>query len=209
MQRNSFFVVYIGEASKISKEVRNLDDNMILDLYWKRSESAIDETAAKYGRYCTTIAMNILKNIEDAEECVNDTYLKAWNAIPPGRPAMFSAFLGKITRNLSLNKYKEQHAQKRGGNKITLILNELEGCIPSSHSAEIEYESTIIISTINDFLYSLDSEYRIIFVRRYWYMDTIQSIAQRFEISQSKVKSMLFRTRKKLKIYLEKEGVVL
>ena len=115
-----------------------MDDTMIIDLYWERSESAINETALKYGNYCTKIAMNILQSREDSEECVNDTYLKTWDAIPPQRPAKLSAFLGRITRNLSFNKYKARSTQKRGGTDIELLLSELEDCIPSSSSVEAD-----------------------------------------------------------------------
>jgi len=186
-----------------------MDDELILDLYWARSESAISETAKKYGSYCTKIAVNILQNNEDAEECVNDTYHKAWDAIPPQRPSNFRAFLGRITRNLSLNKYKEQRTRKRGGDNIALIYSELEKCIPSGSNVEKEYESNLVISAINSFLLSLDKESRIVFVRRYWYADPIQAIAARFQMSESKVKSMLFRTRKRLRTHLENEGVIL
>lgn len=186
-----------------------MDDNIILDLYWARSESAISETAAKYGKYCSKIAMNILQNNEEAEECVNDTYLKTWNAIPPERPIILSSFLGKITRNLSLNKYKEQRTKKRGGHEIALILDELEECIPSNGNVENQCESNIVVETIDTFLFSIEAENRIVFVRRYWYADSIQTIAGRFQMSESKVKSMLLRTRNKLKIYLKKEGVII
>ena len=185
----------------------NVEDKTIIDLYWQRSEAAIQETAIKYGSYCLKIAMNILANQEDSEECVNDAYLKMWNSLPPQRPHIFSAFLGKITRNLSLNKYKERRAQKRGGGEITLLLGELSGCIPDSSNVEAEFELKQITEVINTFLYSLDKEERIVFVRRYWYGDSIHTISQHFGISESKVKSKLFRTRKKLKIYLEKEGI--
>ena len=186
-----------------------MNDEMILDLYWARSESAINETAKKYGNYCLAIATGILQNNEDAEECVSDTYLKAWEAIPPQRPVIFKSFLGKITRNLSLNKYKEHKTKKRGGGEIALMLSELEECIPSRSNVETEYESNQVIEIINSWLLSLERENRVVFVRRYWYADTIKIIAARFKISESKVKSMLFRTRKILKTYLEKEGVVL
>ncbi len=186
-----------------------MDDEMILDLYWERSESAINETAKKYGGYCLTIANNILRNNEDAEECVNDTYHKTWDTIPPQRPTIFRAFLGKVTRNLSLNKYKEQRTQKRGGDDIASIYSELEDCIPSNSNVEMEYESSLVIGAINSYLLSLDSENRIVFVRRYWYADSIQAIATCLQTSESKVKSMLFRTRNKLKTHLENEGVIL
>lgn len=186
-----------------------MDDDLILDLYWARSESAINETAKKYGSYCLAIAGNILQNNEDAEECVNDTYHKTWDTIPPQRPTIFRAFLGKVVRNLSLNKYKEQRTKKRGGDDIALMYSELEDCIPSKNSVEMEYESNLVIGAINSYLLSLDRENRIVFVRRYWYADSIGAIATRFQMSESKVKSMLFRTRNKLKTYLENEGVIL
>jgi RNA polymerase sigma-70 factor (ECF subfamily) len=181
---------------------------MILDLFWTRSESAISETAKKYGNYCFAIAANILKNKEDAEESVNDTYLKAWAAIPPQRPTIFSSFLGKITRNLSINKYKAQRTDKRGGGEFPLLLSDLDECIPSRENTELEFESGQIIEMLNSCLRSMDSESRIVFVRRYWYFDSIKTIASRFQMSESKVKSTLFRTRKKIKSYLEKEGVI-
>ena len=186
-----------------------MDDDMIIGLYWVRSESAISETARKFGNYCFAVAANILQNNEDAEECVNDTYLKAWNAIPPQHPSNFRSFLGKITRNLSLNKYKERRTKKHGGGEIDLVFSELEDCIPSDNSVEMECEANLVIEAINSFLLSMDSVRRIVFVRRYWYADPIQAIAARFQMSESKVKSMLFRTRRTLKTHLEKEGVVL
>ena len=190
-----------------------MDDDTIIDLYWTRSESAIDETAKKYGHYCAAIANNIVQNNEDAEECVNTTYLKTWESIPPQRPAVFRSFLGKITRNLALNKYKGLRAKKRGGGEIDLILDELEECVQSNNSSnnsiEIECESDLIVKAINSCLLSLDGESRTVFVRRYWYADPITAIAIRFQMSESKVKSMLFRTRKRLRVYLENEGVTL
>jgi RNA polymerase sigma-70 factor (ECF subfamily) len=184
-----------------------MDDIMIINLYWERSESAISETANKYGDYCTKIAMNILHNKEDSDECVNDTYFKTWNAIPEQRPTLLMSFLGRITRNLSLDKYKERRTQKRGGGEVELLLDELENCVPSGSNVEEEYETGLIAKTIDNFLDSINSESRVVFVRRYWYADSVESIAERFSMSESKVKSMLFRTRNKFKLYLEKEGV--
>ena len=182
---------------------------MIIDLYLERSESAINETALKYGNYCSKIAMNILHNKEDSEECVNDTYLKTWDSIPPQQPTKFSAFLGRITRNLSFNKYKARNTQKRGGSDMELLLSELEDCIPSESSVEMEYEAGQTAKIIDRFLTASTPENRILFVRRYWYTDSIADIAERFSMSESKVKSSLLRTRNKLKDYLEKEGVTL
>ena len=184
-----------------------MDDERILDLYWARSKLAIYETANKYGHYCFAIANNILQNHEDAEECVNDTFLKAWEAIPPQRPSVLRVFLGKITRNLSLNAYRKQRAVKRGGDEIALLYSELEDCIPSSRDVEREFESNLIIGAINSCLLSLDGESRMVFVRRYWYTDSIKAIASRFQMSESKVKMVLLRTRKKFKKFLEKEGI--
>ena len=182
---------------------------MIIDLYWARSEAAISETANKYGHFCAAIAMNILHSNEDAAECVNDTYLKTWDAIPPQRPTFFSAFLGKITRNLALNKYRAQRTKKRGGGEMALIYSELEGSVPSKSNVEREYEASLAVEVINSWLRSVEKESRIIFVRRYWYLDSIQTIAKHFKMSESKVKSMLYRLRQALKTQLEKEGVTL
>jgi RNA polymerase sigma-70 factor (ECF subfamily) len=185
----------------------NMTDNKILDLYEARSESAISETAKQYGTYCTTIAMRILQNNEDSEEIVNDTYLKAWNAIPPQRPPVFSAFLGRITKNLSLDKHKARKTQKRGGNEIALLLSEIEEFVSSGYNLEKEVDSKVFKELIEKFLFSIEKNDRLIFVRRYWFNDSITAISERYDMSESKVKSSLFRTRKKLKTHLEKEGV--
>ena len=174
-----------------------------------RSESAINETAKKYSAYCTAISMNILNNREDSDECVNDTYFKAWNLIPPHRPMIFSSFLGRITRNLSLDRYKMRKTQKRRGDETALLLSELEDCIPTALTVEEEIEAKFLEKAIDDFLSNAHEEERILFVRRYWFADSITCIAKRFSISESKVKTRLFRTRNKLKNYLEKEGVVI
>jgi len=186
-----------------------MDDEKILDLYWARSESAIQATGEKYGAYCTAVAQNILRSSEDAAECVNDAYLKTWESIPPQRPAVFRVYLGKITRNLALNRYKAQHTQKRGGDEMTLLFRELAECLPAADHVEQDYESSLVAAAINACLRSLDSEMRMVFVRRYWYADSVRAIAQRFHMSESRVKSMLFRTRKTLKSHLENEGVFL
>lgn len=183
-----------------------MTDMEILDLYWARSESAISETARQYGSYCIAIAMNILRNKEDSDECVNDTYLKTWNAIPPQRPAVFSSFLGRITRNLSLDKYKARKAQKRSGDETALLLSELEDSVPAAHRVEDAVEAGFLEETIENFLSAIQLEDRVLFVRRYWYADSIAGIAKRFAMSESKVKTNLFRTRSKLKHYLEKES---
>jgi RNA polymerase sigma-70 factor (ECF subfamily) len=187
--------------------VKRLTDTQILDLYEQRCENAIAETARQYGAYCTAIATRILNNREDAEECVNDAYLKAWNSIPPNRPAAFAAFLGRITKNLSLDKYKARKAAKRSGEEFTLMLSELEACIPSRTSVESQVESNILTEHIENFLSEIGKDDRVFFMRRYWHGDSIEDIARRFSVSQSRVMSSLFRTRKKLKTKLTKEGV--
>lgn len=186
-----------------------MTDIELIELYCRRSESAIGETAKQYGTYCTTIAMNILHNKEDAEECVNDAYMGVWNSIPPERPAVFSSFIGKITRNLSLNRYRDKKVQKRGGGETALMLSELEGCIPSGRNVEDDVDVKILTEIIDRFLISIREEDMIFFVRRYWYGDSIIEIKERFSVSESKVKVSLHRTRNKLKEKLKKEGIML
>ena len=186
-----------------------MEDTKIIDLFWARQETAIVETDRKYGNYCRSIAMHILSNQEDTEECVNDTWMKAWECMPPQRPDILSAFLGKITRNLSISRYRMTHAKKRGSGEMDLLLNELEECLPSAQSVEQEVESRETVQAINQFLYGIERESRNIFVRRYFYADSVKEIAERFGISESKVKSQLFRMRNRLKEHLEKEGIVL
>lgn len=184
-----------------------MEDARIVDLYWARSETAIDETSAKYGKYCYAIAHNILANAEDADESVNDTYLAAWNSIPPQRPSVLSSFLGKITRRISIDKWRTRNAEKRGGGEIILALDELSDCVPSSRNVEQEVEAAILGKLIDNFVMSLPITERRVFICRYWYLDPIASICQQFGFSQSKVKVMLHRTRNSLRYYLEKEGV--
>lgn len=186
-----------------------MDDSKIIELYMDRSEQAISETARKYGRYCHYIAYNILHNNEDSEECVNDTYLRTWNSIPPKRPNKLQTFLGKITRNLSLNKYEKQSAEKRGSGQVPLILDELTECIPADRSSETLVEDMVIKETLDRFLDNLSADARKIFVRRYWYMSSVKEIAEEYGLSESKVTVTLFRTRQKLKTVLEKEGIAL
>lgn len=185
-----------------------MEDNTIIDLYWKRSENAISETATKYGGYCYSIAYNILFDREDSEESVNDTYLAAWNTIPPRRPQMLVTFLGKITRYISLDRWKNRNAVKRGKGQVPLVLDELEECVASGDSVENAYLEKEALECINGFLGALPEIERNVFLCRYWYMDPIQDIAKRFDYSESKVTSMLYRIRGKLKIHLEKEGIL-
>jgi RNA polymerase sigma-70 factor (ECF subfamily) len=176
-----------------------MQDGQIVELYFARKEEAIAATSAKYNSYCMQIAMNILHNREDSEECVNDTYLAAWNSIPPQRPEKLAAYLGRLTRNLSLNRYKSMNAARRGGGELALSLNELDECI-ADNSAEQNAEDTGRL--ISEFLYTQHKETRQVFVRRYFYNDSLADIADRFGMSDSKVKSMLHRTRLALKAYL-------
>ena len=186
-----------------------MDDNQIVNLYWKRSENAISETDKKYGRYCHYIAYNILCDEEDSRECVNDTYLKAWEAIPPHRPNRLAAFLGKITRNISLNRYKYNNADKRSAGQVPLVLEELQECIPSAESTEQVIDDLSLAVIFNQFLSGLSEERRNIFMRRYWYLNSVKEIARDFEMSESKVKMSLLRSRNELKRLLEEEGITL
>ena len=181
-----------------------MDDHSIIEMYLARDEKAIRETQTKYGRLCHSIAYNILRNTEDAEECVNDAYLGVWNAIPPARPKSFTAFISKITRNLSLKKLEYYTRDKRSVN-MTVSFSELEQILPDSEAENISEER--LGELINSFLKTQKSEIRRVFVRRYYFFDSVEDIARTYSFSQSKVKSMLYQTRKKLKEYLSKEGI--
>lgn len=183
-----------------------MDDQAIVELYWNRSEHALSETSAKYGKYCYSIAYNILENSEDADESVNDTYLAAWGTIPPNRPAILSTFLGKLTRRISIDCLRKRIADKRGGGEVTLVLDELEDCIAGKQNVENAYIHKELTEAINCYLDTLTQMERNIFLCRYWYLDPIAVIASNFGLSQSKVTSMLYRLRKKLRLQLEKEG---
>ena len=184
-------------------------DTEILDLYWNRDEHAIMETQKSYGNYCYSIAYNILHTREDSEECVNDTWLRAWNAIPPNRPGRFALFLGTITRNLSFDRWKYKNTLKRGNGEMDIALDELEECVPASVTTEDAIEEAELQRNINSFLGTLKEQERNIFLRRYWYAEEYNEIAKRYEMKLNTVKTTLFRVRGKLKVYLEKEGVVL
>ena len=184
-----------------------MEDSRIIALYFQRSEEAISATAAKYGNYCFSIARSILSDSEDAKEAVNDTYMGAWNAIPPHKPNSLSAFLGKITRRISINRFLANHTAKRGGGEPELALEELSDCIPSRRDVEQEMEAAELTRILNRFARELPDTERRVFVRRYWYLESVGQIAEQLGFSQSKVKSMLFRTRNKLRNVLEKEGI--
>ena len=183
-----------------------MDDKSIVQLYWERSEQAIAETDAKYGKYCYSIAYNALANNEDAEESVSDTYMAAWNQLPPHRPSVLATFLGKITRYISINRWKARNTIKRGGGELLLALDELGQCVDSNQNVESAYERREVIQVFNQFLDTLSETERDIFLRRYWLFDPVADIAESFGFSQSKVTSMLHRTREKLRKQLEKEG---
>ena len=184
-----------------------MDDRTLIELYNQRNESAISETQIKYGRYCFSIAFAILNSNEDSEECVNDTYLKVWNAIPPHAPTLFSAFIGKITRNTAIDRYLSLRAQKRNAG-VELVLDELSECI-SDTSEENVSDELILKGAINSFLESLTKRERIIFMRRYWYASSIREIANGLSLSESNVRVILMRTREKFKNHLENEGIVI
>lgn len=185
-----------------------MEDERIVDLYWQRSEKAVSETSAKYGRYCYAIACRILSSTEDAEESVNDTWLDAWNSMPPHRPAVLPAFLGKLTRRIAIDRWRGRRAGKRGGGETALALEELEECISSGYDVEREIEERELLEKINRFLAGLPREERDVFVARYFFLAGVSEIGEKFSFSQSKVKSMLLRTRKKLRADLEKEGLI-
>lgn len=186
-----------------------MEDNRIIELYMERSEKAIEETAKKYGRYCHYISFGILGSDEDAKECVNDTYLRTWNAIPPARPNLLKTFLGKIVRNLSLNRYEKMTAEKRGGGQVPLVLSELEECIPAGNDTEQVVTDLVLKNVLNEFLKNLPQDTRRLFVRRYFYLSPIKEIAADFQMSENQVTVRLFRTREKLRVLLEKEGITL
>lgn len=186
-----------------------MKDEEIISLYWKRDETAIAATADKYGNYCRSISYHILHDVEDAKECVNDTWLGAWKSIPPRRPNRLSVYLGKITRNLSLNRFKQYNAEKRGSGQTELVLSELEDCIPDKNSIEQIVEEMVLTKSISQFLRTQPRQKRNIFIRRYWYLYSIRDIATSYGMSESKVASLLFRMRNELKSHLEQEGITL
>ena len=186
-----------------------MDDHEIVDLYWQRDEHAIEATAAKYESYCMKISQNILSDRADSEENVNDTYLHAWQAMPPQRPAILSAFLGKIARNLALNRYKARSAQKRQGDAFALSLDELDDCAPALSSPDDEAMAAELGRSISAFLRTLPEETRSIFLRRYWKCDATADIAARDGLTESKVRVTLHRTRGKLAAYLQERGAAL
>ncbi len=186
-----------------------MEDSRIVALYWERDESALTLTRRKYGAYCHAIAWQILHSREDAAECENDTYLRAWNAMPPDRPHGLRAYLGAITRRLSLDRWRERKSQKRGGGEVALSLEELGECVSHPDTVPMAVEAGETAAILSDFLRSLPSAECDVFLRRYWYLDSVAQIARRYGYSESKVKMTLKRTRDKLRAVLEKEGICL
>lgn len=181
-------------------------DEEIIELYWNRNEKAISETNQKYGTYCMAIAENILHSREDSEECVNDTWMRTWNAIPSERPGMFKQFLAKITRNLSFDTYKAKHASKRGNGELAAVLDELEECVAATKDVESVVMAKELADCINSFVGALPERECDVFLRRYFYGDEVKNIAKRYGLKESNVFVMLSRTRKKLKEHLDREG---
>lgn len=183
-----------------------MDDRQIIELYNQRNQEAIANSSTKYGNYCFAIATNILRNQQDSEECVNDTWLNAWNSIPPQQPNYLKLFFAKITRNLSLNRYKEMTRQKRGGNEFVLALDEIGEIVSGNYDVENEINEKELIQSINRFLHSLPERDCNIFIKRYFHFDATSKIAFTYQLTEGNVLKILSRTRLKLKHYLEKEG---
>ena len=188
------------------KGVKQMEDEKIVQLYWDRNEKAIEESSTKYGTYCRNIARNILQNEEDADECVNDTWLNAWNAMPPHKPSVLSAFLGKLTRNLSFDRYRKLHREKRGGKTIDLVLDELEELVSGQDDPERKWLEKELKESINQFLQSMPEEKRNLFILRYWYAMDISEIANRTGLSSNRISVNLNRIRNKLKTFLYERG---
>lgn len=188
------------------KGVNCVEDKNIVDLYWNRKDSAIVETSEKYGSYLFKISFNILYSKEDSEECVNDTYLKAWNSIPPNRPKLLKAFLGKITRNLSIDLYRKNRTKGRSG-EVEIAIEELEGVIPSGEDIFKTLDEKYLVEKINEFLESINRQDRKIFLLRYFYLHSSKDIEKLTDIKVSTINTILYRTRNKLRKHLEKEGI--
>ena len=186
-----------------------MEDHELVERYWQRDETVLEDTRQQYGGYCFAIAQNLLGCWEDSEECVSDTWLRAWQSMPPQRPGKLSLFLGKITRNLSLARLRDQRAQKRGGGQGELALEELRECIPSPSDPQRETEERELAQSMNAFLRALPRKECSLFLARYWYAYSLGEIGRAFAMKEGTVKASLFRIRKKLKLHLEKEGVFL
>ena len=183
-----------------------MNDEEIIELYFERQERAITETEAKYGRYCRTIADNILHSRQDTEECLNDTWLRTWNSIPPARPSVFSAFLAKITRSLAINRINRENAKKRN-RAVTVALEELSECVCTADT-EKEFNAKELERAVNTFVFQLNARERNIFIRRYFFVEPVSVIAGKYGLKEGNIMTILSRTRKKLKTYLVKEGFI-
>ena len=183
-----------------------MEDEMIIGLYWDRNETAIAETDRKYGAYLTRIARNVLDDAEDSREAVNDTYFAAWRTIPPQRPQILSAYLAKLTRRIAIDCFRKRTRIKRGGGEYVVSLSELEGTFSAGNTTEARMDGMALSAAINTFLRKLEPQARTAFIGRYYFMDPVAEVARYCGMSESKAKSMLHRTRQKLKAYLQKEG---
>lgn len=184
-----------------------MEDREIIDLYFSRSDRAVSETDTKYGKYCRTIAYNVLNDHGESEECVNDAYLKIWNAIPPQRPLLFKAFIARITRNTALNVYEKRTAAKRNKGQAASSLDELSECIASGYDIEQTIERKEVIAALNEFLEGLDKNKRIYFMQRYFYMESVKDIAERHNISEGSLKTTLCRIRADLKKFIQQKNL--
>lgn len=185
-----------------------MDDDQIVELYWNRKEEAIKESDVKYGKLLQQISFHILFNQQDSEECVNDTYCKVWEAIPPQKPTSLRAYMGRIVRNLSINRWYENRAQKRGGD-TNVLLSELSECIPASDTVETEIDEKELTQLMNTWLLELSQDDRVLFLRRYWYTDSVKDLAKECNTSQNIMAGRIYRLRQRLKAFLLKEGIVI
>ena len=183
-----------------------MQDAQIVELYWNRDECAITESDLRYGAYCRHIAMNILTSFEDAEECVNDTWLRTWESVPPQKPDSLAAFFGRIVRNLSISRFRANRAQKRFDG-ISVLLSELDDCVPSGDSVAKAVEGKLLSEVLDRWLSMLPSDDRVLFVRRYWFGDAVNTLAKEIGVTQNRMAQRMMRLRKSLKLALEKEGI--
>ena len=184
-----------------------MEDCAIIDLYWSRNPEAISRTCEKYGNYCRAVARTILPDRRDTEECVNDTWLKAWNAMPEDRPGLLAQYLGKITRNLALSRWQANRTEKRGGGELPLVLDELADCVSSADTLQA-VEAGELAEAVNQFLHALPERECNLFLRRYWFAEPTAEIARRYGMRENTVRTILFSSRKKLQSYLEKEELL-
>jgi len=183
-----------------------MQDAQIIELYWNRDEQAIMVSDIHYGVYCRRIAINILTNYEDAEECVSDTWYRTWESVPPQKPVSLAAFFGRVVRNLSISRFRANHAQKRFSG-ITVLLSELDDCVPSNEHTTQVVEGKLLVETIDRWLAELTTDDRVLFIRRYWFGDAVSLLAEKRKITPNQMAQRMLRLRKSLKLALEKEGI--